>query len=673
MSFVIESTTSDVGTVTIVGLHPRKGVEAEIKLPLIVDNTRFPGGIDEENAGSFPPKQVIGDWKDSDHEVLSFANQNSWAGGGQLYESEETQDVDRYAEIATLETRFPKSLMLLPLVQELEGPDGVASVRVLPDMVVSSVKTSFVCFGAKIHALDGTFPNVTVVDPEIDTLDNVMIDYGEAVLFRQSGTTKMYIPQGPNGYQVFDGTALAAAVTTIEPQGFVVFSNKIWAVSVEGVLWKSLDGINWVEVAQVDPGYDVRKIISFYDRSDAPAPHIITDAMTFAFDEQVPALYETELNWAPHPYAGVAVEKWRTDLYAAIGMGIQRYTRGTVNAAGLDRDDGAGKDYTGYVSTLERGFNDLFAGVSSTLVAGEIPAETEVDQGWEVYLGASITYCSVMRLTGGQSWHTLWKAPRSGGTVTDLTVSTARLQYNLMWGWQGRLYISALSVGFDNPMENPTALFQPEGELLSSWFDFGMKVSQKTMASFELKAGRNVSALNTVELLYQIDDEDKTNTWHTMGLLTSPGERFELRLGADGIFPTEQLITTRYNGLPLQRIRYKLRMARDPDDTTQSPELENVIMVFVKNSRRLRNWTFTVNCEVPENGVIYGLSNAERRQFLKGLTDKGGFVPLLVNREWVMVKVAYANGPTFPANEQRGNVTLSCLEAWEMPQEALDT
>lgn len=670
-SIAITGKKTPLGTVKIVAIKPGDTLESEITLPLSDQGGQYPNGIDEQDASAWPPKQVIGDWKESDHQVLSFLTQDSWAGGGQIENSEETQDIDRFAKIADLETRFPESLQLLPLTIEITGPDGQIATRILGDMVVDDVKTTFVAFGSKIHTLEGVFPDVAVVEPEVDTLTSVMVTGGKTVLFRVSGEIRMFIPQGENGYQVFDGEALGAQVTTIKPQAFVVFSRKLWAVDADGKLWKSLNGTDWIEVEQIDPGYVVRGLIDFYDRYDAPAPHMITDSMTFGFDEGVPALYPTELNYAPHPYSGVAYEKWRTDLYVAIGMGIQRYTRGTVNAAGLDRNDGCGREFTGYVSTMVRGFNDLFAGVSSTIAAGETPIETDVDQGLEFYLGSSTTFCHVQRLTGGQAWHGVWTAPRSGGTVQDLYVSTARLDYVLMWTWQGRLYVQQISTGFDNPSQNPTAYFMPTGTLTSSWFDFGMKVSTKTIASFELQTGQNVSALNKITLEYQIDDWDVDDHWETLAILTEPQRRYELRMGANGTFPTNQYVQTRYDGQGALRIRYRLRMDRDPADRQTSPQLKALVITYQKKSRRLRNWDFVINCHVEDHQQSYGMSNKQRRQLVKSLTSKEGFTPLNINGEWVMVSFAYANGPIFPGNDMRGDVRISALEAFELKQDQL--
>jgi hypothetical protein len=164
--------------------------------------------------------------------------------------------------------------------------------------------------------------------------------------------------------------------------------------------------------------------------------------MTYAFDESVPALYETELNYAPHPYAGAAFARWRTDIYVAIGMGVQRYTLGTVNAVGLDRDNGCGPDYSGHISAMCSGFNDLFLGVTASPAAGGVVETIIVDRGEELYISGTSARASIERITGAAVPATAWIAPEVGGTVADLFVSTAQSAYRVYWTWKGTRLLS---------------------------------------------------------------------------------------------------------------------------------------------------------------------------------------------------------------------------------------
>lgn len=636
----------------------------EIEQIIPINPDFAPGEIDTQYIGAFPPKQVIGEWRDTSHQLLSSAGQASWAGGGQMKRAQAADGIDRYYGISSLETRFPGRLTLLALTQEIEGPNALG-VRIPGDLITSAGKRSFVAFGTAMRELVGTFPNATLAGAY--TLASVPSAKG--VMFRDGGDAnqpKLYIPQGSAGYQTFDGTTVDAQVLTIRPLNFAVSSRRLWAVDAEGIVWKSIDGVNWINVIQLEPGHRIRGVMIGPAPDDRPVPYVITDDVTFVVDENVPAIYETELRYAPHPYAGLAFESWRTDVYVAIGLGIQRYTLGTINAVGLDRDDGPGPESNGYVSTMCRGFNDLFFGLTPLLLPGGPTEEVVVDQGTEVYVGALRPTGAVMRLTGGQVPHTLWRAPEPEGEVTDLHVSSARDDYAVMWGWKGKLYLHQLSKGFDNPNDNPATHYMPEGELIGPWMDMGMRADRMTLASFEAHMGPTATATEYFELSYQIDDDDAADFWRPLDPFTAPHQH-ERRVGHKGEYPTNQTPKQRYDGQGFRSVRYRLRAFRDPADTQKHPELESITEVFTKRMRRLNSFTVQVDCSTPELDGKYGLGNRERRRLMQGLIDAEEFVPVLFQDVWRTVKFAIAQGPEAAGNDQGGDLTVSMAEAWEVP------
>ena len=77
---------TDPGVAILVAPHPRTGAWGEWRMPLQLEDGNgafYPTGVTVDNAGAFPPKQVIGDYREGDHEALSFLTQNTWIGGGQ--------------------------------------------------------------------------------------------------------------------------------------------------------------------------------------------------------------------------------------------------------------------------------------------------------------------------------------------------------------------------------------------------------------------------------------------------------------------------------------------------------------------------------------------------------------------------------------------------------------
>lgn len=627
-------------------------VDQEVRLPVI------PVGGDKRkvnttHVGAFPPKQVIGDWSGVSHQVMSSFVQNSWIGGGQITDSQEASDTDRYAGIASLETRFVRSLTLLPKAYKIVGPNQ-DRVQMLGDLVVGHQRRTYVAFGTEMRRIEGS--NLTT------PLTLASTPVAEGACFRISGVNTLFIPLGSVGYQTYDGTTLSTLNTSFKPVSFCLHSRKIWAIDADGNIANSLDGTSWTTVWQVDPAHIIRSIITYMDRSEAPAIHVITDDAVFALDEGVPALYETELTYPPTSRTGVAADKWRTDLYVAFGLGIDRYTLGTRNAAGLDRDDSVGMEFSGFVSNLERGFNDLFASIDPfTIPGGIVDEEWYAEHGLEVYLSGKYATATIMRQNGGGGWHTAWRAPSPGGSVTTLMTSSYGDDYRLYWGWNGDLYYQQLSTDFDNPKYNPVQQFEAEGELISSWLDMGMELDRMTLSAIETRV-EFASSTNIINIDYQIDSEDVTNTWRSLAEITSPGYR-AFRVGANGEFPTQQPIKTRYDGVGFGRIRYRVRM-RSTDGKT--PIINNIIISFIKRMRRLRSFEARINCSVDaESDQIYGMSNEERRAMLHRLIDSEVFIPFLYKQEWIMVKMSFSQGGEGVGVESVGDVDITLLEAWE--------
>lgn len=645
--------------------HPRHpGEEIEQIFPLTSteteDGSTLYGTVDVSHVGAFPAKQVIGPYTETSHQILSSASQNTWAGGGQIDEAAESEDTDRFSGLATLETRFPRHLMLLPLTVSVAGPNATGP-RVLGDFFHTGAMHTYVAYGTALRELAGTFPDTLSLTGAL-TLTDAPVAPG--VVFPIAGVRNLYIPQGAgNGYQTFNGAAVAAQVAAPEAIWFMVHSNKLWALDAAGVLWKSLDGTTWIQAITLDPGVTPRGVIAYPDRADFPAPHLITDAGVYAMDDSVPAIYETSLTYAPHPYAGTAFETWREDLYVGIGLGVQRYTGSTVNAAGLDRDDGPG--IRAYCSTLRGAFNDLFAGFSPVAQAGGVLETVFVDQGLEVYIGSQQDRAYVMRLPGSQSWHTLWAAPTAGGTIRDLHVSAANSDYRVMWGWGGLLWVSRLTTDFDNPKTVPDAMFDPgPGVLTSSWLDMNLTSDRMTLAALETRAHEDAAPGDDYTLDYQIDEDDITDTWHTLGTINTPGLH-QLRLGANGTFPTSQSPNLRFDGVGFSRFRYRVTMRRHAEHRTHSPACRSITEVYRARMRRVRNFAFVVDCITPEHDGAYGLGNAERRTVLKQLIESEPFIPFLYQDEWIMIQIPYGQGPEGTGLDKRGNVNVNALEAWE--------
>lgn len=637
------------------------GIDQQIDLP-IADNSQFNGlpmdVVNVSNVGAFPPKQIFGDYNRTSHQILSSFGQVSWAGGGQRENSQESSDVDRYAKIASLETRFPHGLTLLPRTHVITGPNTTGA-HILGDLLVGANRQTYVSYGLEAHRISST-TTVHIAD-----FDNTPLGVGRS--FRTAGTPILYVPFGANGYSKFDGTTAGAAThgtgASAAPLNFVVHEKKLWQVDVNGNVLKSVDGTAWTLVTQIEADYLPRGMVVYFDRAEELVPHVVTDSMVFSIDETDQVAYETDLNYAPHPSAGVAFERWRTDLYVAIGLGIQRYTGTTINATGLDRDDGPGFEWSGDITALTKGFNDLFVGVTGAAAAGVDVIDIQEDYQAEPYITASASRSYVMRINGSFVPHTLWVAPENGGAVHDLFVSTAGGSYRLYWTWKGNVYYQNLSVGFDNPAQNPTQEFEQSGELTSPWLDMGMPIDHMTLAAieFEVKAA---SATEKITVDFQINNDDVLNLWRPVAVLTAPGH-YEVRVGLNGTLPDN---TPRYDGVGFSRMRYRIKMERDPADPLKRPVLEALILAFIKRMRRIKSFDMTIDCSSDYgNDARWGLNNRQRARMLDQLIEWETFIPFGHRDIWLTVKMAYANGAERTGNDARGDKTISLIMPYEVP------
>jgi hypothetical protein len=191
-----------------------------------------------------------------------------------------------------------------------------------------------------------------------------------------------------------------------------------------------------------------------------------------------------------------------------------------------------------------------------------------------------------------------------------------------------------------------------------------------TMATIEAKASELVTDTEKVSVLFQVDDEDDTETWHDLATITARGQH-ELRLGANGEFPTNQSPKTRYDGVGFSRMRYRIRLERDPTNLNVTPELKALVMVFIKRMRRLQAFGVQIDCSTDEHDGAFGLGNDERRKVLAALIDNEAFVPIMYRDFWVMVKITSVNGLQGTGNDDKGDVFFNFLQAWETPAGAL--
>jgi hypothetical protein len=626
------------------------------------------GNVEASVVGAFPPKQVIGDYTERDHTVLSQLVQSDWIGGGQITDSDEAVDINRYYGIATLETRYPKAMTLLPLTESVTGTGTIYPLGDISD-------TFYYADGLDIWTHDGT--------TAADTGDNVnFTPENKSVLFSGSGTTALYIPQGVDGYDVYDGLS-TTHFTDAEPVGFARWGKQLWCIEENGSVRRSLDGATWETVAQTDEANGMRGLIKFYDRSDNPALLVIDDQGIQAVDAAAGDIYDTEFHdIPPQDDAGIAFCKWRADVFYAFGMGIFRYTFSTRSASGLDRDNGVPAEFRGAIVDLDGTMNDLFALVRGEVVAGEADEpeyEFEGEEEYAIHVAPESARSSLMRYDG-IGWHTLWASTEASGDPTRMFYSRNVPGGMLYWGVGNSLYFTRQSTSFQNPKENPNARFSATGRLESSKLNMGMVGSRQALSAIRVRT-EDCTATEVVRVYYRTDLRD----WTLMGTINSgpsEGESLltEFQVGANGTFPGPTT-TLRYEGEMFNWVQYAIEMDRDPADDTKSPQVKSVSVVHLKIPGTVHSFSFTVDCSTDDSefGRSFGMGKWERQRFVEGMTDwgreegeEGPFFGFLHRARWHNVRQTGCSGRDVSGLDLRGDRRITVLDVFEIEGSPLD-
>lgn len=606
------------------------------------------GTVNASHIGTYPPKQVIGDWTRASHEVLSSYVQSDTTGGGQIRDANESTDQGRFW-FGTADTQWPHQIVLPPLTTTILAPGDQAVAMLLGDYQ-STCLAAFDTTLCQIAPSGATVVGTALAAPPV----------ARGVPFQGTGTLRFFIPLGVSGLQTWDGTAVGAVDATIPAVALLEYDTKLYAFCTDGTIRESLDGTTFATKVTIDGSHTPRFLIGFYDRQGNPALHAVTNRAVFGIDLSVPKAYQTQLAPPPHPDAALAGDVWRTDLYVSYGIGVHRYTGDTISAMGLDRDDGLPKEYRGSIVGLANGYNALYA-----LVRG-IPPPTgtesfisDLSRKEPVFPTSNVA--SLVMLWNGFGWHTVWSSNGiPPATAHNILISTAGDGYRLWWSYGATLYTVALARTFFNPRQRTgTETFAPSATLEYSTLDMDMTGLDKIYASIELRT-QDCTPTETITVDYKFDDGD----WQTLGTITGEGEKgtTRLRLGAHGTFPGVDDL--RFDGVPADRITVRVTLDRDPDDATKTPILESMAIIFHKVMGTLSAYQFTVDCTNVDQ-YPGGRTARERQLFLDRLLGLKQLIPMQHQGVWRTVRLAGVSGRDRTGQDVGGDRTVAVLSVWD--------
>lgn len=618
--------------------------------------------------GAFPPKQVIGDWTREHHEWLSALVQSDWQGGGQITDSQESTDTSRYYGIASLETRYSKALTLLPETVKIANPTPGSVARPLGDAVKA--------YGEEVRFYASYGTDLNRWDEATSTWDSLgdmlELPVNDGVTFQGTDVSvrSFWIPQGIHGYSMLnldDDTltvlSFGSPGTGLQPVQFLVWDNKLWALTVDGKIYRNVTGLDndWTEIIRLETQGEARSLVRFVDQTGNPTLYALTTREVFVLDLVTPTAYVIH-EYAPHPDAATASIMWDVSMFFTHGVDVGRYDSGSVTYIGLARGNGLPQEFRGRITGMAIGWNDLFAlveGERAVTAIEPVEEDLDVDLSFKTLSAKS----ALMRLDRLGGWHTVWMSESIGKEANHVMVSAAQGTYAVWWGFNNSLWRSDLPRSYQTPLENPTARFAKSGTLTSSWFDMNKTGMNLILSGLQVRH-RDCTATERARVLIQIDHE--SSPWIDLGEITaSPGDDHGstlMRVGDEGTLPDGEQW---FKGLRFRKVRYRIELTRG-DDPTKTPVIDSVVVFYMPVMGTLSAFTVGIDCTTDGHRTYKGMGPRERQQFLERLVE-AEFVPFSYREgEWFVCKVAGVSGADQSGVGYGGDRTVSLVAVYDL-------
>lgn len=600
------------------------------------------GGVQVQNLSVFQRKFVIGDYTKDSHPLLSSWVISDLSGGHGIAELQEGADSARF-RWGVAEARRPRQITLPPLVTTVSGPtaDVCYPLGELNDIMYFAFGQTVAYWNAATEAMVDTTEVLTsgVVNKPV------------------SWRGDMYIPAGSAGYDVFDGSTITT-YTSPDVQDFLIFSDSLLAVDINGQLHQSIDGATWTNLgdsAKVPVGLP-RRMLMFYDRQNVPTPFLVTDRSVWAVDLSGPSLYETELQYPRHRDQGLGATVWRGDLFTSVGMGVFRYNGDTISSMGLDRDHGLPATVRGRIKDLCNEYNAMWALVEN---ANETVGALEEAWDWNTFddefsSNLTSTRSSLHQFTGF-GWHCMWESTGEYENPSWIMVSSTDDDYRLWWGVGNNAATMRVPIDFANAravIESGDMEFAETGYLFSGHFDAGM--------------GNYIKVANAVRVRTRfMDHGDKIRVTYYCGCATNPVEATlgEVTTNGDTVlyFGDADPVTGKNIGAPFREIELRFYFERG-DEPTSAPVMESCVLTFLKIMPGSLSWTMQLDL----SSSFMGNNSDVMADKLNELLLSGQFLTFEHQDNAYRVRLAMVSGSDFTGyGDHRGMRTVNLLEIRE--------
>jgi len=449
----------------------------------------------------------------------------------------------------------------------------------------------------------------------------------------------IFIGDSDNYYHMTTAEACTQSDSANANWGFQ-WDGKLFKINTSGTMAYSTDpdggGPTWTADANItDIPSEIERFFIGKDADGADVPYCATNTVLKVLDFSNTLWLDSALKLPNHPNGGKGACYWHDGHYLSYGLGLKKYVTGstaTISEVGLNRDGGLPVEYNGEITTLlgESASDELFALVDASQTSGNSKS------GVYAY--------------DGRGWHCWWADTSNNGAMNAAIISND-YAYRLYWDCGGTVYYITLHRGIFNPKQLAgTQAYASSGIWLSPWFNAGTAVYDKT-ANELMDFAKSIDTDETVALKYRTDhaNTDLDTGWTTLDTLNTTGEA-----GVN----TEVFGSSA--GVKFNTIQFRMDFARGSTNTN-SPDVQALVLSFLKNLDRKRMWTFTVICE-----EYSGNKPKQIQANLKTAFDSDTFLPFIFRRddtnETHYVHVFDYTAPLQTGDTWEGEFTVTLME-----------
>lgn len=629
--------------------------------------TRFPiwGTVRQVVLTPFPGKITIGDYQRGDKTTTSEWVIADLSGGLGMQFQKLPQGHDRYW-FGNLETKFQRGITLGQQVyQATIDPAPPSEFRLFTwyagEIYAAASNSLYRGGGGENGAV--TFVQVSSVETGgalgADSDITALVTLFNRLLVTTAESTYVYDATLGDWVRFANFGAVGAAY----------WDNKVFLLRSDGSLvWLLPDDFPFdpsgsgrdsqagIDPAAVEPAgtfplpvSSFKEFVTYYDMQGEMSLYAVTDRGLYLYDFPMAQFVATPVTWPVSDQVG-RVAVWRGELFIPVGQALYRWNVDLVQESGPSKDDGLPPEFRGPISAVVPGHGLLYI----LTAYGEI-GESVGYPDFNFHLGAewfNTRYFNlapgrasgIVMASPGTSWHGLWAGDVETGTPGGGIAASVAGKYRLYFSVGPSVYYTDAPTVLHNPLQRPDVTYQPNGFLVTPWFDAGWPELRKLALGLQVDAdGCSETEQITIEAGW-----DGSDDWEVIATISENGM---------------QEIPIPYEGGKIFRLcRLRVSMVRGGDET-KSPVLRSLTLLFLRRPELSYGWEFVVTTHEPYKGI----TPLEMERRLLEIASEPGAGKLVfrdsegreIERRVVVSQVMAAYGTK---GDARGRWTVSVVE-----------